>query len=135
MMAFYKSIFRKMMQRKSRLRTVFAVSCWVLLNAQLAVAAYNCDRITVPLPEEVQAVSMPGMNAGDMPVKSLLCDKHCTPDNAQKTGQFHLADALMQGPAIRLVAAEISSSFSASYWLTPPVTGPPAEIRFCRFRE
>lgn len=66
---------------------------------------------------------------------SPLCEKHCVPDMMQK-----------ESPQISLLAIPVVDTLAviepqcvqqtSSYWsLTPPAAGPPATIRFCRFRE
>jgi hypothetical protein len=64
-----------------------------------------------------------------------LCEKHCQPDTASQ-----------DLPSLSLLALPVSSELlpvqpsqpvtvGSNRWFTPPVAGPPAEIRFCRFRE
>ncbi|QYM94327.1 hypothetical protein FGI21_07760 [Dickeya zeae] len=125
--------------------------CWLLLNTQLAIASHRCD---IPLiaaasvaPVNVQHDThrmqsdavMPDMSAGyDVQTTASvgpLCEKHCQPDTASQ-----------DLPSLSLLALPVSSELlpvqppqpvtvGSNRWFTPPVAGPPAEIRFCRFRE
>ncbi|WP_168363091.1 hypothetical protein [Dickeya zeae] len=135
---------------KSRWGWMLAL-CWLLLNAQLAIASHRCD---IPLiaaasvaPVNVQHDThrmqsdavMPDMSAGyDVQTTASvgpLCEKHCQPDTASQ-----------DLPSLSLLALPVSSELlpvqppqpvtvGSNRWFTPPVAGPPAEIRFCRFRE
>lgn len=115
------------------------MACWLLLNLQLAVAAHHGLQ-PQPVMPQVQvhhqpdgADVMPGMeNAG----QKVICDKHCDPDTAQPNPTTSLQlNALAGETALLVVSPQQESCAERIDWHTPPVTGPPAEIRFCRFRE
>ncbi|WP_459607002.1 hypothetical protein [Dickeya oryzae] len=130
---------------KSRWGWMLAL-CWLLLNAQLAIASHRCD---IPLiaaaPVNVQHDThrmqpdavMPDTGYDVQTTASVgpLCEKHCQPDTASQ-----------DLPSLSLLALPVSSELlpvqppqpvtvGSNRWFTPPVAGPPAEIRFCRFRE
>lgn len=110
---------------------------FLLVAGQTAQASHGC-----PLDVEGQVVSVQHqvhMMADDASsshaAASPLCEKHCVPDVMQK-----------ESPQIQLLALPVADTLAViepqcvyqtqSYWsLTPPAAGPPATIRFCRFRE
>ncbi|MEN0617098.1 hypothetical protein ABK730_07445 [Klebsiella indica] len=115
------------------------MACWLLLNLQLAVAAHHSGQ-QQPVTTQLQVhhvvdgrVIMPGMeNAG----QKVICDKHCGPDSAQPNASTSLQlNALTGDTALVVVSPQQEICAERIDWHTPPVTGPPAEIRFCRFRE
>ncbi|MEI7062547.1 hypothetical protein [Dickeya chrysanthemi] len=131
---------------KSRWGWMLAL-CWLLLNAQLAVAGHRCNLAVTAAPVSIQHDAhrmqpdavMPDMPAADAIQTttgvSPLCEKHCQPDTASP-----------DLPSLSLLALPVSSELlpaqppepvtaGSNRWFTPPVAGPPAEIRFCRFRE
>lgn len=133
-------VMRKLQQRGRRMMTFAVVACWLLLNAQLALAAHLCD-----MPVMVHSTSTATHHGATSSMshaahistmaKTPLCDKHCTPDNAQKTtSQLHL-DAIAHDSGMQLVVATPALTPDEQNWLTPPRTGPPTEIVYCRFRE
>lgn len=131
--------FRQLPQRKRRLLAFGVIVCWLMLNTQLALAAHLCD-----VPSIVQTTQVAGHHGMNMTqtshhasamVKAPLCDKHCTPDNAQKTASPLHLDAMAHDTSTLLVLANDTSIPDQHTWLTPPRTGPPAEIVYCRFRE
>lgn len=130
--------FRQLPQRKRRLLAFGVIVCWLMLNTQLALAAHLCD---VPQAlQTTQVVSHHGMNMAQAShasamVKTPLCDKHCTPDNVQKTASPLHLDAMAHDTSTLRVIADDTEIPDQHAWLTPPRTGPPAEIVYCRFRE
>lgn len=133
-----QTFYRTITRQRFRVRACLTVACWLLLNMQLALAAHH---------------SSPGYPADDQPVHShashhyampavdnvaqkILCEKHCYPDNAQPPSSADLQlNALPTTTSLALIPATHSVRTQQETWWTPPVTGPPAEIRFCRFRE
>ncbi|MGI3106840.1 hypothetical protein [Dickeya fangzhongdai] len=121
--------------------------CWLLLNAQLAVAGHRCELAVTAAPVSIQHDAhrmQPDVVMPDMPAAHVMqsaadvspvCEKHCLPDSASQ-----------DLPSLSLLALPVNSELlpaqppepvtaSSNSWFTPPVAGPPAEIRFCRFRE
>jgi len=131
-------LYRRIMQRNFRLRAGLFMACWFLLNMQLAVAALHDMRIHSssfkPQSSQRSYNDMDAPYSGDSKLQP-LCNKHCNPDNGQ-----------VFSPGLQLVAMSAESSllpveqmqmttFDHKAWYFPPVNAPPAEIRFCRFRE
>lgn len=136
-------LIRKLRQRGHRRMMFGVVACWLLFNAQLALAAHLCDVPAVAPTSQTLSHQGGAMQHGNMMhaahvstlAKAPLCDKHCTPDNAQKTvSPLHL-DAMAHDAGTLLAIADDTPMPEENAWLTPPRTGPPAEIVFCRFRE
>lgn len=132
------NLFKQATHRKMRSRAGLFAACWLLLNMQLAVAAHH-EPPSAPVIPAAHAqlmddmMQMPGM---DNASQKILCDKHCHPDNAQPPASPELQlHALPAETSLLLVANTQESCIEPMAWQTPPVTGPPAEIRFCRFRE
>ncbi|MGM3174795.1 hypothetical protein [Dickeya lacustris] len=121
--------------------------CWLLLNSQLAIAGHRCTLTPTAAPVVVQheAHRMPHHGATPdeqsvsqfqaSPEASPLCEKHCLPDSASQDLPSLSLLALPVNDELLPVNASLSSAVGRPDALTPPVTGPPATIRFCRFRE
>lgn len=67
--------------------------------------------------------------------EGMLCEKHCIPDVMQKDNSHSSLAAIPASNTLVLVVPECNETASSVGLLTPPATGPPATIRFCRFRE
>nr|WP_287858567.1 hypothetical protein [Klebsiella sp.] len=132
-------LFKQATRRRLRIRAGLVIACWLLLNLQLAVAAHHGGGQPSVAPE-VQVhhivdgmMSMPGMESAGQKV---ICEKHCDPDTAQPNSSTALQlNAFPSETALLVVSPQQESCAERMDWHTPPVTGPPAEIRFCRFRE
>ncbi|WP_067486662.1 hypothetical protein [Dickeya sp. CSL RW240] len=121
--------------------------CWLLLNTQLAVAGHRCGLTITAAPVMVQHEAHRMSHPADMPdgqttaqVKasaeiSPLCEKHCLPDSATQELPSLSLLALPVNDELLPVPPSPSLAVASDDRLTPPVTGPPATIRFCRFRE
>lgn len=139
MIAFLQALFKHATRRRLRIRAGLVIACWLLLNLQLAVAAHHGSG-QQPAEPQVQIhhivdgmMSMPGIeNSG----QKAICDKHCDPDTAQPNTSISLQlNALPAETTLLVVSPRQETCAKRMDWHTPPVTGPPAEIRFCRFRE
>lgn len=131
-------LFRRATQRRFCIRVKLVVTCWLLLNMQMAIAAHHAPPPMSDIPSahsQTMMGSMPYMSG--MPVsQKAVCEKHCHPDNT-------LTESLpLQPHAIPVITSllPVSQEQPLSLWLRetwqkPPVTGPPTEVRFCRFRE
>ncbi len=130
-----QSLFQPLIRRRFRIRAGFVVACWLLLNMQLALAAHHTPTSPSEInePQSVTHTQMPGMQHA-APQKA-LCEKHCNPDNAQTSSPSLQLTALPVDATLLLVASHHTPCIEPALWQQPPVTGPPAEIRFCRFRE
>ncbi|AUC44257.1 hypothetical protein D083_3908 [Dickeya solani RNS 08.23.3.1.A] len=64
-----------------------------------------------------------------------LCEKHCLPDSASQDLPSLSLLALPVSDELLPVPTPEPVTVGSNRWFTPPVAGPPAEIRFCRFRE
>lgn len=112
--------------------------CWLLLNAQLAIAGHRCDLpVTAPTPamQHQSHLMQPAHTPQAAEQQSSLCDKHCVPDSVSQ--DFAALAALAPPASSELSLAERPQPLllASAEWFSPPVAGPPAEIRFCRFRE
>lgn len=113
---------------------------WLFVNSQVAVASHDC-----PVELSTQSLSlqhnqhmlmkadMDSVNSVKM--KGALCEKHCIPDVMQKDNGHSSLIALPVTHTLALVVPECTAAVAPAVVLTPPATGPPATIRFCRFRE
>ncbi|MEQ9880432.1 hypothetical protein ABRP92_20905 [Pectobacterium aroidearum] len=124
--------------------------CWLFLNAQLAIAGHQCDMTlsqTSPTIQhqahlqqaDVQSLSSHAQHttkasyAADQ--QTPLCEKHCIPDSVkQDNGALALLALPVSGELV-LADNSVTLNQACDAWLSPPAAGPPAEIRFCRFRE
>ncbi|ACS84973.1 hypothetical protein [Musicola paradisiaca] len=122
--------------------------CWLLLNTQLAVASHACSLSIVAAPAVIQhqahtqpsGMTMNHNMADSTPVANTadagpLCDKHCLPDSASQDTPSIALLALPTETELQLALPASTLVVAGPDWFTPPVIGPPAEIRFCRFRE
>ncbi len=134
-----QALFKQATRRRLRIRAGLVIACWLLLNLQLAVAAHHGGP-QQPAAPQVQIhhivdgmMNMPGMeNVG----QKVICEKHCDPDTAQPNSLTSLQlNALPSETALLVVSPQQETCAERMDWRTPPVTGPPVEIRFCRFRE
>lgn len=128
-------IFRLRYLKKHLLMLMFAFG-WLLIQSQVAVASHDCainvQGETATL-QHLDMMAMPQHHAA--PAPSGLCDKHCVPEQVQKdTGHPQLV-ALPAAMTITLNDPDCAAVASSSSVVTPPAVGPPATIRFCRFRE
>lgn len=130
-----QSLFQSFSRRRFRIRAGFVAACWLLLNMQLALAAHQMPipASDVSVQHSVADSPMPGMQHAA--AQKMLCDKHCNPDNAQTSAPSLHLTALPVDTRLLLIASEQTPCIEQAQWQQPPVTGPPAEIRFCRFRE
>lgn len=111
---------------------------WLLVQSQVAIASHNCDLQVQgerAMSQHMAHMMMPD-NAPRMDMmKTPLCEKHCVPDVAQKDGGHPPLVALPVSLALVDVPPVCSPVVHEGWSLTPPAAGPPATIRFCRFRE
>ena len=110
---------------------------WLFVNSQVAVASHDCS-VDISL----QALSIQHSdhmlmnNPQDLAkTEGMLCEKHCIPDVMQKDNGHSSLAAIPASNTLALVVPECNETASSVGLLTPPATGPPATIRFCRFRE
>lgn len=110
---------------------------WLFVNSLVAVASHDC-------PVEISASSLSVQHSEHVLMKNqwdrvkakgTLCDKHCIPDVMQKDNGYSSLVALPVTDTLALVTPECQEVVTSVALLTPPATGPPATIRFCRFRE
>ncbi len=128
-----QSLFQPLIRRRFRIRAGFVVACWLLLNMQLALAAHHTPQPDITAPQNASHAQMPGMQHAV--AQKMLCEKHCNPDSAQTGSPSLQLTALPVDATLLPVASEQTPCIEQAQWYQPPVTGPPAEIRFCRFRE
>lgn len=110
---------------------------FLLAAGQTAQASHGC-----PLDLEGQVAAVQHQdhlmgNPAPSPHSSAspLCEKHCVPDVMQKESPQSSLLALPVADTLAVIEPQCAPQ-TRSYWLlTPPAAGPPATIRFCRFRE
>lgn len=124
--------------RRQRVFALLMLSLWLLVNAQLALASHDCAPRPAALPVTIHHApqmqhgsSMPTQAAAQGP----LCEKHCVPDAAQKETQHSPLAALPGALDLTLTDWPAAPHIQRIAWLAPPIAGPPAEVRFCRYRE
>ncbi|MCT4700690.1 DUF2946 domain-containing protein [Enterobacteriaceae bacterium H20N1] len=111
---------------------------WLFVNSQVAVASHDC-----PIDVSAQAASVQHsehmLMADEHPsmakISGPLCGKHCIPDVMQKDNGHSDMAALPVSNTLALIVPDCTPAAQSVSTLTPPATGPPATIRFCRFRE
>ncbi|WP_213993691.1 hypothetical protein [Sodalis sp. dw_96] len=128
----------KLRCRRRRMFALILLAFWLLLNAQLALAGHQCSMPVTALPAAMEHTESmlhdndPQQHAAE---PGLLCDKHCVPDNAQKDSQHAPFAVLPSQTDLQVADWRDEPRIQDVAWLAPPIAGPPAEIRFCRFRE
>ncbi|HDR2753655.1 TPA: hypothetical protein QCJ76_002246 [Enterobacter asburiae] len=109
---------------------------WLLIQSQVAVASHDCS---IDLRGNVAAIQHMDMMAKPGPAHtadvSPLCEKHCVPDQAPKDPTHPQLVALPATMTLTLNTPECTDVSPSAWSITPPAVGPPATIRFCRFRE
>jgi hypothetical protein len=123
--------------RKHLLMLLFAFG-WLFVNSQVAVASHDCPIDITAQAAQVQH-SNPMLMAADgaamAKMSGSLCEKHCIPDVMQKDNGHSDLAALPVADSLALVVPECTPAVASVSLTTPPATGPPATLRFCRFRE
>jgi len=117
---------------KKHLLMLFLAFGWLLIQSQMALASHDCA-INVQ-GEAVMMQHMDHQMNQPQVAKAPLCDKHCLPDTAQKMDHPPVV-ALPATLTLAVVPLPCQAAPRSSAFSTPPATGPPATIRFCRFRE
>lgn len=111
--------------------------CWLLLNAQFAVASHDCRMADPSAPAQAlhtQHIQPASINLS-AEIPGPLCEKHCLPEATQADTGNHAFVALIPETSL-LLAYEVELAKNSSFHcLTPPIQEIAAEIRFCRFRE
>ncbi|WP_437430843.1 DUF2946 domain-containing protein [Yokenella regensburgei] len=112
---------------------------WLFIQSQVAIAAHDCDLnvqgATVMTQHYEHVMTSHAQERLQHGMKAPLCDKHCVPDVVQKETGHQPVVALPVSMTLA-VAKPVSVALVGEGWaLTPPAAGPPATIRFCRFRE
>jgi len=110
---------------------------WLLFQSQVAIASHDCTL-------DMQGESAMLQHVDHMQVRETatthalqtpLCDKHCVPDAMQKESGHGSLVALPVETALAVSLPVCVDTPPTEWSLTPPAAGPPATIRFCRFRE
>lgn len=111
---------------------------WLLIQSQVAIASHDCElrpsgesMMVQHMDHMMMADSAPNMNT----MKTPLCEKHCVPDLVQKDVHHPSLVALPVSLTLAVADPVCPSAPHEGWSLTPPAAGPPATIRFCRFRE
>jgi len=114
------------------------VVSWLLLNTQLALASHNCNLQfsgEAPMAQHMTHMQNSVLSQQQIQAQEPLCEKHCVPESAQQDHTNLTLAALPTSGELAVITPFPSRSTSSNTWQTPPITGPPAEIVFCRFRE
>ncbi|MBU9815810.1 hypothetical protein J1781_13210 [Rahnella sp. C60] len=120
-----------------RVSALLFALCWLILNSQLALASHQCD-MRPPVENTPMAHNMT-MQTTDSPEymqsQSVLCEKHCVPERTSSDSGSVSLVALPVLPALAMITVDASTAVTTADWVAPPVTPPPAEVQFCRYRE
>ncbi|VEB99670.1 Uncharacterised protein [Cedecea lapagei] len=110
---------------------------WFFVNSQVAVASYDCpvDMTAGPMVAPHSGTMQMSDKAMQAKIGSPLCEKHCVPDVMQKDNGHSSLVALPVVDSLALIEPQCSTVVESTPYVNPPATGPPATIRFCRFRE
>ncbi|WP_308168679.1 DUF2946 domain-containing protein [Cedecea davisae] len=110
---------------------------WLFVNSQVAVASYDCpvDMTAGPMAAPHSSSMKMADQAMQLKISNPLCEKHCVPDVMQKDNGHSSLVALPVVDSLALVEPQCTQALESVSHITPPATGPPATIRFCRFRE
>lgn len=143
-------LMHRMRASKMRMCGMLLIACWLILNAQLAIAGHQCDITPAASPvftqhqghlqpDRLQHSSMHAMpSMMDMShgqAQNSLCEKHCVPDSIQSDSGVLVLAVLPTHTELMLADAQQTPRVHHVDWHTPPIVGPPTEIAFCRFRE
>ncbi|WP_297203998.1 DUF2946 domain-containing protein [uncultured Pluralibacter sp.] len=121
---------------RRHLAMLLVMLCAILLQSQLAAAAHRCQINLLGESVGVQhAVHLNEKSAPKGMGKTLLCEKHCLPDSGQQSSDYPPLIALPATLSVAVIEPDPRAARPADYRLPPPAAGPPATIRFCRFRE
>lgn len=125
--------------RRRRIAWQCMLFIWLWMNAQLALASHDCNLKPISLPPSIQhsegmihsVIPQPGHTLTSEPI----CDKHCVPDSVQHDNQHAPLIALPNSARLSLIDRHEPPQLHTVAWLMPPIAGPPAEEKFCRYRE
>ncbi|MGK8934809.1 DUF2946 domain-containing protein [Pluralibacter gergoviae] len=118
---------------RRHLSMLLVMLCAIVLQSQLAVAGHRCP---IDLSgASVQIQHLDHGQTGSKMMKSALCDKHCVPDGGQQKVEHPPLVALPLSMTLAVINIPCGSRSAVDGSLKPPAAGPPATIRFCRFRE
>ena len=118
---------------RRHLSMLLIILCAIILQSQLATAAHRCQLDLMG--ESVTAQHLQHQSAHQETMKTPLCEKHCLPDSSQQKVEHPPLVALPVSLTIAAVDAPCAQTSAVDGSLKPPAAGPPATIRFCRFRE
>lgn len=109
---------------------------WLLIQTQVAVASHQCSmdlRGEVATIQHMEMMAQPGPHyaAGASP----LCENIVCRIRYKKILPSRILVALPAAMTLTLTPPECSSASHSAWSVTPPAVGPPATIRYCRFRE
>lgn len=110
---------------------------WLFVQSQVAIASHDCQLSPTGEMAMIQHMDhqmSPGTSPMQMEDMS-LCEKHCVPDAAQKSLDYPSLIALPVISTLAVVMPSCVEEEQDEWSLSPPSVGPPATIRFCRFRE
>lgn len=107
--------------------------CWLLLNAQFAIASHDCQMPDPTL--SIQALHTQHTDGLADKITTPICEKHCLPEASQADTGNHAFVALIPETTLPLAYVPRQEQHSSFSSFPPPIQELAAEIRFCRFRE
>ncbi|WP_313124048.1 DUF2946 domain-containing protein [Pseudescherichia sp.] len=133
----HASWLRRLRFLKRHLLMLLMAFGWLLFQSQVAIASHDC---TLDMQGESAMLQHVGhMQTPEAPtpqaLQAPLCDKHCVPDAMQKESGHGSLTALPVDITLAVSLPACVDTPPTEWSLTPPAAGPPATIRFCRFRE
>ncbi|QKJ87634.1 DUF2946 domain-containing protein [Paramixta manurensis] len=133
---FWRQAFQYLRSGRRRLSVFLVALCWLALNAQLALAAHRCEMLPLPGAMAQHHASYHYTSTPhSLKPPSPICEKHCTADPWQNDNGHVKIDTLPVVTTLIIQPPAQQIAVASPCWLMPPASGPPAEIRFCRFRE
>ncbi|KEA54278.1 hypothetical protein DT73_02590 [Mangrovibacter sp. MFB070] len=120
---------------------LFLAACWLVGNAPLAQASESSPGthlsapVTTHYSHDSHNMAMLHTMAMRTSVDRILCEKDCHPDYGKLQHHKLQPEPVAMESGLLLVERWERDCVQPVSWHVPPSTGPPAEIRFCRFRE
>ncbi|WP_330984507.1 MULTISPECIES: DUF2946 domain-containing protein [Enterobacterales] len=118
---------------RRHLTMLLVAFCVLILQSQLVIASHHCE--LSPLGDSAMLQHLEHQTMKQTEMKTPLCEKHCVPENSPKPVEQPPVIALPASTTLALVDLPCEATMAADWTLKPPAAGPPATIRFCRFRE
>jgi len=111
---------------------------WLFVQSQVAIASHDCQLNPMGEMSMIQHLDhqMSPHSSPEQMAKMSLCGQHCAPDAVQKTLDYTSLVALPVASTLAVVMPLCAEEVVDEWSQIPSASaGPPATIRFCRFRE